>query len=244
MEEQYTDKINAYFKRTLNAEERSRFEEEIRSNPELQQLVAEYRLNMDVVDLEEADELRSKFVGWKENRQEQHRQRRLYAIISISAAASVAILAGLYFLIHPVPESNKAIAFQAYTLPETPGDILGTMDEKWSAGVADYRSGSFEKAIKEWEAIKEKTPEVEYYLAHCYFNMKEFNGAISIFSKLSAGTSVYSYLSDWYLALAYLASDHTGESIKELDTILENRDHPFYFEAQKLKAKITNKGGA
>ncbi len=236
MIERYENLIEAYIKQAMNAEERGRFKEEIRNNPELQQLVEEYKLSMDAIDLEEEEALRAKFTGWKQGRKQQ--QKRLYTIVVSAAAACVAILAGIYFLVRPVPETNISIAFSAYTLPDTPGSTMGTMDEKWSAGESAYKSGSFKKAIKEWEAIEEKTPEVYYYLAHCYFNTREFDRAITLFQELSSGTSVYSFSSDWYLALAYLASGITGESMKKIDMILENKNHPYYNNAQKLRAKI------
>ncbi len=236
MEEQYENRIDAYFKHTLSAAERIRFEEEIINNPGLQRLVEEYKLGMDAVDLEEEEALRAKYTGWKQDRKQQ--QKRLYTIVISSAAACMAILAGLYFLIRPVSESNEMIAFHAYTLPDTPGSTMGTIDEKWSAGAAAYKTKSFGKAIEEWESIEEKTPEVDYYLAHCYFNTHEYDKAIPLFRELSAGTSVYSYSSEWYLTLAYLASDNTNESIKELDTILENKNHPFYARAQQLKERM------
>ena len=115
---------------------------------------------------------------------------------------------------------------------------MGGGNQNWSGGIEFYKEGSFKKAAAKWETIQDPDAEVSYYLAHCYFNTKQFDKAIPIFRELSAGTSAYSIPSGWFLTLSYLANDQSDKAKMQLKKILSGTSHPYYAKAQKLNAEL------
>ncbi len=237
MEDKHIERIEEYFNKKLNELQSKQFLDDLEQDPELKQLFSEYELALNVIDNQAEKDLREKISQWRT--EWKHRQTRSLFIYS-GIAASILLLLGIYlfFLQNRQPVSVQQLALEYYTLPETPESTMGGGKQHWSLGIDAFSKKQYKQAIKEWELIEEKTPEVYYYLAHCYFNTREFNNSIVLFQELSTGTSVYSYASDWFLALAYLSSDNIGESMKILNAILENHNHPYYNNAQKLKAKL------
>ena len=236
MEDKYIERIEAYFDKKLNELESKQFLNDLEKDPELKQLYSEYKLAMDVVDNRAEKDLREKISQWRtEKKQGQTRSLWIYSGI---AAGILLLLGTSLFFLQNRPISMQQLAIRYYNLPKAPESTMGGGEQHWSFGVEAFSKKQYRQAIKEWVSIEGKTAEVKYYLAHCYFNTREFDKAIVLFQELSAGTSVYSYPSNWYLALAYLASDNRVESMKKLNAILEYKNHPFFTEAQKLKARI------
>ncbi len=238
MEKQYVEKTNAYFKHQLSSGEQVKFEKEIEANPELRQFVEEYQLALDAIDHNEDAILRDKFSTWRKN-EKKTSIRRL--IVYSSIAASIAILFGIFIHTHfSAPKTYQDLAYLNYHIPESPGASMGDSQLHWNKGIDAFKAKDFQIAIQEWTQIPEPDPEVNYYLGHAYFNMKNYQKASMIFNTLSKETSIYSFPSDWYLLLSYLSGNNMEKYNQQSDKILKNKEHPFYNDALKLKNEVEN----
>jgi len=236
MNEELNNKIDAYFKHALSKAESDAFERDIQNNPELSRLMDEYRLAMDVIDQQQENELRLKFSSWKQD-EKQVVVRSITPYLAI--AASILILVGLYiFYDKSKPATYTQIALQYYNLPGSPEYSMGLEQIHWQKGIELYTNKDFKQAAHEWVQITDANPEVKYYLAHCYFNLKEYNQATSLFKELSEGTSVYSYPSDWYIVLSLLSNGDIEQATDVIEKIIAAKEHPYYSQTSDLKAKI------
>lgn len=237
MKDKHISRVEGYFKKTLSEKEEKQFMNDVSSDKELRRVFEEYQLAVDATDQHVEKDLRSKFAGWR-NAQNKEKKRSL--IISIGIAASILLLIGVYFISNRGFKINghDQLAIEFYELPDTPERTMGDEDRHWSMGVDAFSRQMFVQAIDEWKKIEDADPEVNYYLAHCYFNIEEYNKAIALFLDLSSGTSVFSFSSDWYLALAYLASDKTDRVNDQLIRIVNDTTHPYHADARVLKVKM------
>lgn len=236
MEEGYIKRVEAYINRKLNEDERRRFEADLKNDQALRIIFDEYTLAMAVIDQQVENDLRSKFQTWRADNQPD-KSRMLVVFMSI--AASLLLLITVYFFISS-PSVNKGaqLALDVYTLPKSSGSTMGESDRHLSLGRQAYDNKEFQQAIAEWSAIEAPTPEVTYYLAHSYFNVKEYDQAALLFQRLASGSSVYNFPSDWYLVLSYMALDDREKGIQQLEKIINDKDHPYHLEAQQLKTKL------
>lgn len=236
MEEEYIKRVEAYVNRRLREDERVQFEADLTSDQGLKNIFDEYSLAMAVVDRQVENDLRLKFQTWRTNSK---RGKSRMLVISMSIAASLLLLITFYFLIlsPPVTES-KQLALDVYTLPKSSGSTMGESDQHLSMGRQAYDNNNFQQAIAEWSTVTTLTPEVTYYLAHSYFNIKKYDEAALLFQRLASSSSVYNFPSDWFLALSYLALDNHERGMRQLEKIVNDKDHPYRQEAQQLKAKV------
>lgn len=238
MEKQYVEKANAYFKHQLSSDEQVKFEKEIEADPELRQFVEEYQLAIDAIDYNEEAVLKDKFSTWRKN-EKKTSIRRL--IVYSSIAASIAILLGFFINSYfSGPKTYQELAYQNYYLPESPGASMGDSQLHWNQGINAFKTKDYQIAIQEWEQIPGSDPEINYYLGHAYFNVKDYQKASVIFNALSKETSIYSFPSDWYLLLCYLSENNIEMYNHQSDKILANKEHPFYNDAFKLKNEVEN----
>jgi tetratricopeptide (TPR) repeat protein len=238
MEKQYVEKANAYFKHQLSPDEQVKFEKEIEADPGLRQFMEEYQLAIDAIDHNEEAILRDKFSTWRKN-EKKTSIRRL--IVYSSIAASIAVLFGFFISTYfSGPKTYQKLAYQNYHLPESPGASMGDSQLHWNKGIDAFKAKDYQIAIQEWDQIPEPDPEINYFLGHAYFNVKNYKKASEIFNVLSKQTSIYSFPSDWYLLLSYLSEDNIEKYNQQSDKILKNKEHPFYNDALKLKNEVEN----
>lgn len=237
MNDKHINRVEAYFKKTLSEKEEKQFMNDVRSDKALRRTFEEYQLAVDATDEQVERDLRLKFAGWRDA---QNKNRRRSLIIYTGIAASILLLIGIYLISNRgfKINGNIQLALKLYELPDTPESTMGNEDRHWSLGREAFGQQKFVQAIDEWKKIEEPGPEVNYYLAHCYFNIENYNNAISLFQELSSGTSVYSYSSDWYLALAYLAADQPDRVHDQLMKIVNDTTHPYHDDARDLKIKM------
>ncbi len=236
MNETTIHRVETYFNRTMSDTDRVLFENEIGNNPELKEIYDEYKLAMEVVDQQVENNLYSKFASWK--KEEKPDSKRIMRFAAL--AAGLALFIGIFFLINKSkPETHTELAMMYYKLPDSPEHTMGREVLHWQQGIDDYSKGLYEDAAKEWEKIENPGPEVNYYLAHSYFNLKRYEQAANLFRKITEGTSVYCFSADWYLIISLLSEGDIEQTNKYIDKILASKEHPFYSEASELKTKMT-----
>lgn len=236
MEEQQLKQVEAYFKRQMTFGENEKFEEKIRKNSELKRVVDEYQLTMDVIDQQEETELKEKFNQWKQGEKKTITRRLVFYS---SVAASIAILFGI-FAIKSLsgPDNYRELAYSNYQIPGSPSASMGDSQVHRNAGISAFKIKSYQEAINEWSQMDAKDPEINYYMAHAYFNLELFQKASVLFNEIAKGTSTFNYPSDWYLLLCYLSAEDMIKFNQQLDKILNDEQHPYYDDGVKLKEKL------
>ncbi len=236
MEEQQLKQVEAYFKRNMTSEEHEKFEKRIYNDSDLKRIVDEYQLTMDVIDLQEERILKEKFVRWKQT-EKKTIVRRL--VLYSSIAACIAVLFGM-FIIKSLsqPKTYQELAFASYQLPESPSSSMGDSQVHRNAGIMAFKVKSYQEAIDEWSQMEETDPEIKYYMAHAYFNLNLFQKASVLFNEIAKGTSTFNYPSDWYELLCYLSHEDLENYNQQMDKILNDKNHPYYRDARKLKEKL------
>lgn len=236
MEEERIIQVEAFYNGRLSKDDQQQFMRDLEEDPALKRVFEEYELCLSVIDRQVEKELRSKFDTWRAP-QKESKTRTLFVMMSI--AASLLLLISFYFIfVSSKPNTADQLAYDVYTLPKSPGSTMGEGDQHWLQGKEAYNNKDFHRAISEWSAIKNPTPEETYYLAHSYFNIRDYAKAEALFRQVALGTSVYNYPADWYLTLSYLALNKKDEFKKQLDKIIVDKDHPYNSEARELIRKM------
>ncbi len=235
MDQQSINIIEAYINGSLDEEASKKFEADMAEDEELAEVYHEHMLAMDAVDLQEEKELHEKFDLWEKDGQ--NTPHRTLWPTYLKIAAAVALLVSFYFLFfnkNNSPELNTTLAIEYYITPESPGNTMGRGDALWSDGLINYENGTYSEAIQVWEEIENPSPEMQYFLAHAYFNIKELMKASEIFKDLSNGNSAYSFPAEWYLLLTYLATGEKDNFDQLATVILDNQDHPYHQDVVDL----------
>lgn len=238
MEQDYINRVETYLTGSLSKEDKKQFEKDLENDSNLQQAFQECILAIDVIDNQVAKDLKLKFTEWNQEKE----KFNIWRSPILKIAASIVLVVGVFFIFFQESGSlsNEKISQKYYNLPNIPSSSLGTVDQQWSKGLEAYRKKLYDEAITAWVPIKNSSPEVNYYLAHSYFNIQDYKSAATLFEELSRGTSVYSFPSDWYLTLSYLAVDDIMLYKKNLHEIIGDKDHPFYSDANSLNQETKN----
>ncbi|GEM_PF-2503210 len=236
MEQDNVNKVESYFRDELTPGEKEQFLKEMDENPELERLYSEYMLSMEAIDQQVETELRDQFNEWEGNVENEKSKVRFMPIIW-KVAATLILLAVAYIVFYQVnieTTSGDKLALSEYQLPESPGSTMGDGNAQWSEGIRFFESNDFNGAVDSWSAIENPNPEMQYYLAHAYFNIGDYNEAANLFQALSEGNSVYGYSSDWYLLLTYMANNQQNDFNKQLARISDDPTHPYLEDALDL----------
>lgn len=143
------------------------------------------------------------------------------------------------------PENNKGreLALNAYSLPEELVYVRGTTLESWldSAKLA-INDEQYSKALQYLNHIQETSLKSDYFKAHVYFNLGQFNRAGKIFENILKNERSQEMKNEieWYLLLNYIScgSDCKEKADKLYAKIIQNPEHNFYKPANNLKNKI------
>ena len=237
MDQEYINRVESYIKGELNADEKRQFDLEIVENSELATIYREYVLAMDAVDHQVESELREKFNSWEKPDAEKSKSVKMISMIW-KVAASFILIAGLYFVFIQTEKdfnTRAELALSAYVPPESPGRTMGgKSSDLWADGLDAYEASDFNTAVDMWSAIENPGSEVQFYLAHAYFSIGNYNKSIELFKSLSESGSSYNQLSDWYLLLSYLAADSSSGFNDQLRKITANQKHPYLEKALEL----------
>ena len=238
MDQEYINKVEAYIGGKLTAEEKRTFDNELVENSDLAQVYREFVLAMDVVDQREETELKEKFRSWDRSEVDNSRSIKFFPVLW-KVAASFILFAGIYSVYLQTVQSFDSyaeLALSKYEIPESPGRTMGDTNELWSTGLDAYEKEDFGSAIENWTTIEKPTPEMQYFLAHAYFNYEEYENAAALFENLAINSN-YKNNSDWYLLLTYLTMDNLDLFNVQFEKIKKVPNHPFIKDALKLKKK-------
>ena len=232
--------FDQYLQGELTIEERNSFEKEVSENPEF---AAEFRTFKEVMV-----ELQNKFghvqerEAFKENLSDisdKHFNKNKPKVVKLkpwyyAAAASAAILFGLFFFNH-----NSDPNFEDFNQPEQAyfterGDAALELKQAEDA----FNSKNYKKAIPLFETIlkENKSAEIHYFYGISLLEENQFIKAESVFNELKSGTSVYKNKAVWNLALSKLKQKDYKASKEILLTIPSDFEH--YDKVEELLKEL------
>ena len=218
----YSD-IDAYLNGELNAEEQLQFEQELRSNTQLQQQVNAYRLlNSTVGKHQQAEQTLPELKKILDPLTHQYFKKEKAKVFTmkrtmymLAAAASVVLI-----LLLALPGTSP----DNYSFDDMPGAIVrGTEDEKAKAAQL-FNSKQYADAAKAFQQLKATNvadATVDFYLGLSLLKTEKFADALPLFETLANGTSVYAEDANFFAALsAYHLQQHDkakeyAEKVKE-----------------------------
>ncbi len=218
----YND-IDAYLNGELQAEELQQFEQELRSNTQLQEQVNSYRLlNSTVGKHQLAEQTIPELKQLLEPLTQQYFKQQKAKIFTLkrsmymlAAAASVVLI-----LLLALP----GVSPDGYTVDNMPGAIVRGKEEEKAKAAQLFNNEQYAEAVQAFQQLKASGPAdaaVDFYLAVSLLKTKQYTAALSLFEPLANGTSVYAEDAHFFAALsAYHLQQHEkakqyAEQVKE-----------------------------
>ena len=236
-ENEYTRQIEAYLGGKMDSGERKSFKKNLEENEELAGVYREYQFMQGAVEYHLEQELREKLDRWEKAEKQGRTLRPLY--VALSAAAAILVLVMAFILLRdsqpPPALPPTEIALNFYQPPPQPGTSLSAEPEAWMAAKKAYRSGNFATVVEILAPLTERDPEMDYYLAHSYFQLGNFNAALPLFNALAGGDSSFRGASGWYYLLALLGAESGQDRIeRQLGRVIQGNDPDFREKAKQL----------
>lgn len=199
----YSD-IDAYLNGELNAEEQQQFEQELRSNAQLQEQVNAYRLMNSTVgkhqqaekNLTELKKILDPLTHqyFKKEKAKVFTMRR--TMYMLAAAVSIALI-----LLLSLPGTSP----DDYSFDDMPGAIVrGNENEKAKAAQL-FNNKQYVEAANAFEKLKTSAPAdaaVDFYLGISLLKTEQYAEALPLFEGLANGASVYSEDANFFTALS------------------------------------------
>jgi hypothetical protein len=232
------ERIEKYTSGQMMAEERKKFESDLKLDPDLQQALEEHNLAIEVIDRQAEKQLHTLFLKWENEKKHSGKKKINFRILIPAAAAIFLIITINIFYLNTNQMTGSELSQKYYVPPTPPESSMGDAKIHWTNGIKAYKDKLYQEAIFEWSQISDPNFETEYYLAHAFFLSGDFNKSLTIFQKLSKGTSAYKYQSDWFTLMIYLSQNKKNLAISQIEFILSNQHHPYFKEAGEIKQKL------
>jgi len=135
-------------------------------------------------------------------------------------AASVVMLFGAIFWLQMQEASYNDYSFKGSI------DLVerGVGEDAFAKAEKAFNNASYKEAIVYFDTILEKdsaNAEVSYYKGIALVETGDYQAAESVFSNLSAGSSIFKHEAQWYQALSYLKQDKKEQCKTLLEDIPE-----------------------
>ena len=199
----YSD-IDAYLNGELNAEDQKQFEQELRSNQQLQEQVNAYRLlNSTVGKHQQAEQTLPQLKQildplthqyFKKEKAKVFTMKR--TIYMLAAAASIVLI-----LLLALPGTSP----DNYSFDDMPGAIVrGAEDDKTKAAQLfnNKQYADAAKAFQQLKATSAPDAAVDFYLGISLLKTEQYAEALLLFETLASGTSVYAEDANFFTALS------------------------------------------
>ncbi len=236
--------ISKYLSGELDALTASRFEQELKNDPILQQ---ELELYKDVDEaLQDADvmELRRslKFIHFmNEASTEMNKRPRVRRITLVALAASIAIVLGFtaFNLVRPNKQKVFDKYYQAYELTSVTRSETGDNDRVIRIALEKYYNKEYREAVTLFEKVLEKDPgqmATQLYSGISYYEIAEYQKAGKSFSRvIEHDNNLYIEQAKWYLGFCYIKTEEYDKALKHFTEIAESDS--YYREKAKTVIK-------
>ena len=199
----YSD-IDAYLNGELTAEEQQQFEQELRSNTQLQEQVNAYRLlNSTVGKHQQAEQTLPQLKQILDPLTHQYFKKEKAKVFTmkrtmymLAAAASIVLI-----LLVALPGTSP----DDYSFDDMPGAIVrGTETDKAKAAQL-FNNKQYTEAAKAFQQLKTTSAadaSVDFYLGISLLKTEQYAEALPLFETLANGTSVYAEDANFFAALS------------------------------------------
>jgi len=224
-----------YLENELSAEEKTNFEKQLVEDQELATAFETFKeLNLHLENkFGNAPELKAFKKNLKSISKEHFKTKKTKVVAlkpwQYAIAASVAILAGLFFF------QNINPSFEDYDNPEMATFTeRGDVNENLKMAQDAFNAKNYKAAIPYFEGVlKEKrSPEIQYFYSVSLLEDNQFQKAEANLLELKSGNSIYKTKSTWYLALSKL-KQKDYKSCKEILLTIPD-DFEDYDKVQEL----------
>lgn len=228
--------IEAYLLRSMTAEERSRFEQELASDASLRAELELQRENTLAIELGGMQRM-LKEVGAEHANDRDEVGRSWTGYLKYAAAVALLLTVGLWWF--NKPNTNERVFAEHFTAdPGLPVAMSATDDPVFQDAMVAYKLGDYAEARAKWSPLLQVDPTndtLRYYIASAALAMDDATAAIPLFESLGNDhTSAFHDKSQWFLFLTYVKLDDVPKAkAVQLD------DDPTYGErVRKIKAEL------
>lgn len=219
----YSD-IDAYLNGELNAEDQQQFEQELRSNAQLQEQVNAYRLlNSTVGKHQQAEQTLPELKQILDPLTHQYFKKGKAKVVTmrrtmymLAAAASVVLI-----LLLALPGTSP----DSYSFDDMPGAIVrGAEDEKAKAAQL-FNNKQYSEAATAFTKLKATAPAdatVDFYLGLSLLKTEKYAEALPLFETLANGASVYAEDANFFTALSAYHLQQNEKAKQYADKVKES----------------------
>ncbi|MEO0469722.1 MAG: hypothetical protein AAF206_08890 [Bacteroidota bacterium] len=240
------EQIEAYLAGELTADEKTAFEHQLQTDPQLAEEVALQRDTHQLLDLYQQVSYKEKLKVIDAELQATPAapkvvplfQRRGFQL----AAAAVMILVVAAFLLGRGGKSANQIAQEAFSPYPNLMTLKGesNLDSIMSLGLTAYSVASYPTAIEELRLVvsqQNDNTDAVFYLGLSLLSDKQFTAAIQHLAPLK-GDAKYGQTASWYLALAYLFDENVDQGENTLKEIVATPSHAYKDKASGILEKL------
>jgi len=256
--ELYLKRIEAYFDEQMSVEEKTTFESELKSSPELSEATEKYKISRQAIDLLSEQALRSQLKDWRKKKdgivtineplekpvevpKPEAKVRTMWSnsIKKMAAAASFILLATAAYIFIDFPASNDSLTAYFYS-PTGEDRVKSSGDLNWNAAMKEFNDKNYDEAVSLFQKINPSNDVTEFYLAQSFFHLKDYQSAKENYQKvLDRAGSSYREEAGWNHVVTSLIIDKNDEVANlRLDRIRANSRESFYESAKKLKEEL------
>lgn len=223
------DEILKYLDGEMSPDQRSEFEDRLKSDSEMKKMYDLLKLIYKTIDIDNEKDLSEKV----NNAYEKHiRIRRLKVYLyTVSAAAVVALLVVFYFSYFNQAVSTQELFSQNYQPYKIENTIRGKISEKgqFEKAIEQYESGDYKDALNTLSSLSGDSTDqriVSFISGQIYLATGDCKEAITSFNICLADSKCsLSEHAQWYLALSYLKCDQIENAKKEFNIVIESSEY-------------------
>ncbi|MBE9465730.1 hypothetical protein ACFP1I_26190 [Dyadobacter subterraneus] len=202
-------RIEDYFERQLSVEEKERFEEELRTNPELADSVAFYLL----VKQSAKEDIREKILAEKHAEWQQlskNPSKTITRQLMYYAAAAIVLIAfglGWFFLNSGIKEKEQLANIYVEENFSTLSVHMDGKADSLQQAINEYNKGNYQKTSSIIQAVLKRDPEnaeVQKIAGIVSLKLKNYDNAITYFHQLGDQKNLFSNPGRFYEAIAHL----------------------------------------
>ncbi|MEO0897590.1 MAG: hypothetical protein AAFY71_14390 [Bacteroidota bacterium] len=259
------ERVEAYLRRWMTSEEEIAFEEELRSDPDLMQLLDEQLVEMAQTQFVGMSEQAAQFDALFDTATFDYQQLRKIRIRNgvIIGGVAAAVIAGTIYILNPPEEESPApeptptpeqtfdevYQFPAF-IPRDTLDKADTEEKKVLFGMVErgdsiFQQRNFEGASEAYQGIPieflapQEQGRILFLQGISQLEAQQFDQAKSSLRAAQAkGLSQLTQQVQWYQSLLYLRQGQNDSAQIIIDSILQNNQHPYYIQAQSLRERL------
>ena len=248
----YYDRIEAFVGGTMSADEQTRFEAELETNPELKTEYLAYRATHDVMEVlafeQLQEELREMDIGSTPSstattsKEPPARIRRMpRRLLTLAASFLVLVLAGTLWWSNS-QYSDQQLAGKHFMTPNL-SKVRGTnTEDALSQAATAFYQGNYDTSIRLLQSIPSSDPvyaDAQWLLGYACLQEGRAQEAVTAFNVvLSGNKNELKASARWHRILAHIAAGDQVAAEKLLDGLLQDPSDAYFDKARVLKKEL------